>query len=126
MINIKDIRIGNNVLCNGVISTVHGILKYGLILDEDYEEGEEFIYEPIDKIEGIKLTSELLRSYGGRSKSYGYAEEEWFQWNVQGYTVNQSGDQKSFSFDGEDVEFLHELQNKIYFYTNKKELEELN
>ncbi len=121
MINIRDINVGNLVLCKGVIQTVHGILKYGLILDGDYEEGEEFIYEKIEDIEGIKITPELLRSYGGKSKSYGYGEEEWFQWSVKFNTINQGGD--NFTFDGNEIEFLHELQNIFYIYNNKKELD---
>ena len=120
MINIRDINIGNNVICDGVIHTVHGILKYGLILDEDYEEGEEFIYEPINKIEGIKLTLELLRREGATCKSYGYGFKEWYQCNIQGCTLNQSGDK--FTYDGNEIEFLHELQNIFYFNHDKKEL----
>ncbi len=124
MIDIRDINVGNLVLCNGVIQTVHGILKYGLILDPDYEEGEEFVYEKIEDIEGIKITPDLLRSYGGKSKSYGYGEAEWFQWNVQFNTINQGGN--DFTFDGSRIEFLHELQNMFYNYNNKKELQELD
>jgi hypothetical protein len=120
MINIKDIKVGNNVLCNGVISTVHGILKYGLILDDDYEEGDEFVYEPIEKIEGIRITPDILRSFGGKEKSYGYGENEWFQWQMDGFCINQGGD--NFTYDGNDFEFLHELQNMVYFGVNKKEI----
>jgi hypothetical protein len=120
MINIKDLRIGNNVLCDGVISTVYGILKYGLILEEDYEEGEEFVYEPINRIEGIKLTLELLKREGATCKSYGYGDKEWYQCNIQGCTLNQSGDK--FTYDGNEIEFLHELQNKFYFDSEKEEL----
>lgn len=120
MINIRDINIGNNVICDGVIYSVHGILKYGLILDEDYEEGEEFIYEPINKIEGIKLTLELLRREGATCKSYGYGDNEWHQCNIQGCTLNQSGDK--FTYDGNEIEFLHELQNMFYLNHNKIEL----
>lgn len=120
MINIKDIRVGNNVISDGVIHTVHGIFKYGLILDEDYEEDEDFIYEPINKIEGIKLTLELLRREGATCKSYGYGDKEWYQCNIQGCTLNQFGDK--FTYDGNEIEFLHELQNIFYFNHNKIEL----
>lgn len=120
MINIKDIRVGNNVISDGVIHTVHGIFKYGLILDEDYEEGEEFVYEPIDKIEGVKLTLNLLKQEGATCKSYGYGDNEWYQCNIQGCTLNQSGDK--FTYDGNEIEFLHELQNIFYFNHNKIEL----
>lgn len=114
--NIKELRIGNLIERNGVLSTIEIINNE---LDEVYFLGEDFYYSDFCcNIEPIHLTGEWLQKFGSKPRfqntefiynrfrivfkeSYGY-------WDVI--------DNYSLAYITK-VEFVHELQNLIFTLT---------
>jgi hypothetical protein len=68
-------------------------------------------------IQPVRLTEEWLVRFGFKFKSYGYGEEEWKQWSLNGYSLNGFRCITS----GVELEYVHTLQN-LYFALENKEL----
>jgi hypothetical protein len=74
----------------------------------------------ISQYEPIPLTEEWLLKFGGTYKSYGYGDNEWKSWNINGFPFRQNGNGITFTLGDNDIDYVHELQN--LFYVLKKEL----
>jgi len=107
----SEVRIGN--LLNHNNGFVVGPFTINSIHISDLERDNAYAkeYEP------ILLTEEWLISFGFKFKSYGYSEEEWKQWNFNGYYLNGF----RCTTSGVELEYVHQLQN-LYFALTGEEL----
>jgi hypothetical protein len=71
-------------------------------------------------LEPIPLTEEWLIKFGGTFKSYGYGDDEWKSWNINGESFRQNGTGITFTSGDIDIDYVHELQD--LFYVLKKEV----
>ena len=128
-----ELRIGNYLYYEATTHVVSGILgnrvyswwvKDGkaVIEYETKDVGGAQVENPyidnINRYEPIPLTEEWLLKFGFKSKSYGYGDSEWKQWNNGKITLN--GFRETLS--GVDCEYIHQLQN-LYFALTGEELE---
>ena len=130
-----DLRIGNYVYyehTTHIVSGVHGNKVYSWWVKDgepviEYEakdisgtQVENPYMDVINQYEPIPLTEEWLLKFGGTYKSYGYGDDEWKSWNINGFSFRQNGKGITFTLGDNDIDYVHELQN--LFYVLKKEL----
>ena len=131
----SDLRIGNYVYYEHTTHIVDGIyenkvyswwVKNGepVIEYEMKDIGGAMVKNPyrdvISQYEPIQLTDEWLMKFGATYKSYGYGDDEWKSWNIDGEVFRQNGNGITYTSGDIDIDYVHELQN--LFYVLKKEL----
>jgi len=130
-----DLRIGNYVYyehTTHIVSGVHGNKVYSWWVKDgepviEYEakdisgtQVENPYMDVVSQYEPIPLTEEWLMKFGGTYKSYGYGDDEWKSWNIDGESFRQNGNGITFTSGDIDIDYVHELQN--LFYVLNKEL----
>lgn len=135
MIDIKELRIGNLVKSFRKNILVEGIGKKGInysFMDEEYEYEEDELYP-------ILITEELLLKLGFIKEEDSISHDFEFKKWIDGYPITVSDlsntkdrdyyvhiDSRCYStILGADIQYLHQLQNAIYFAT-KNELDVKN
>lgn len=130
MIDIKELKIGNVVKSfnrNVLIEEISGKGINYSPMDEDYEYSEDDLYP-------IPITEELLEQLGFFKEEYSICHDFEFKKWIDGYpiTINNLSNSRYRDYYihidnrvyetilGADIQYLHQLQNAIYFATNNE------
>lgn len=115
-----QLRIGNKVLHNGIIKTVDLISPGYVAFLEDRPNDNNFgDWTDLDEVEFIELTEEILFKCGFKYLGNGFYESSCL--NISIFSL--SGIKINIGFKGViigEIKHLHQLQNIIYFLTNKE------
>jgi hypothetical protein len=123
---IEDLRLGNyySYYDGTCIGYLLGISYSSFSTDAKFafsvEGGGWTQVDEIEDLKPIQLSEEWLLKCGGTFKSYGYGDDEWKSWNINGESFRQNGNGITYTSGDIDINYLHELQD--LFYILKKEL----
>lgn len=122
MINIKELSIGNWIKnTNGNIGKVIGITEQGLVVMRYHE--NSICYSEPALLEGIPLTSEILKKNGWDEDAHHFPEDE--NYDVELY----EGDDNQifwtincYEYSIAKINYVHQLQNILTLYGIDKEI----
>jgi hypothetical protein len=133
---IEQLRIGNYYnyfedTCKGIMigikhSSFSNDTKICMSVESDSVNGTNttvssgWIQTDLEGLTPTPLTEEWLIKFGGTFKIYGYGDNEWKSWNIDGESFKQNGTGITFTSGDIDINSVHELQD--LFYVLKKEL----
>jgi len=108
----EELRIGNRVSNNAMWQSSIMEFQIKSLLPHKVTTSNGLTLKYIS-LAGIPLTEEWLVKFGFKFKSYGYGEEEWKQWSLNGYSLNGF----TCNTSGVDIKHVHQLQNLFYCLT---------
>jgi len=115
MIDKKELRIGNSVMCEGKILTVKAI-EHNPVTDRWYVKVyENYSQIKCEYLEPIPITEELLVKMGFEHTHIEFVLDSEFQWNNNILRYNQRNIGIFLKCD-----YLHELQNAFKILTNQE------
>ncbi|MGN6438188.1 MAG: hypothetical protein ACTHMM_16730 [Agriterribacter sp.] len=117
MIDPKELRVGNWVLCIYEDKSEYPV-KVVAITEEGFTtRGDEVYPHKDDELEGISLTPEILENCG-----FEYNGDHFFKDEVCLFKLGNSGIHFLYDYTGKEIKYFHQLQN-LYFALTGKELE---
>ena len=130
-----DIGIGNYIYYENEIHVVSGIFQ-NKVYSWLVKDGEPVIeweakdisgtqveapyMDVISQYEPIPLSDEILLKFNGTYKSYGYGDNEWKSWSIDGLGFRQNGNGITFTLADVDLRYVHQLQNLYYILSGKE------
>lgn len=115
-VDIKSLHIGSHIAINGKRHRISNIdALNGQIGIEAYTTDKDGVKHPfgypIEQVEAVPITPELLKELGLNVISHG-CFEHWFLGN---FDLTHNADSRYWDYDGSiRVEFLHELEDLYY------------
>lgn len=128
MIKATELRIGNWLKCNDLFIKVSGISENSFTCTH-----EGLLYFNSEDCEPIPLSPEILEKCGFKDSRIRYADPNKnypIEWTNGEYTINKENDNKfclelssdewGYTTKEIEIEYLHQLQNGIFFLTGEE------